>query len=194
MSGAARAGRGTRGLLAALAAAALLAAAGCAGDSAAAPDGATATGPHGEPLIALTDDVRQPYLSYWDDYVRVFRAADPQAPGLEGHADEPNLSILRASLQQLRQDGQRMQGDVRHRLLGMQVRGELYQVYDCVDLDSWRITDAATGRETDQVGRRPEQLAVMTMRQVDGRWKVTDVQRPVPCPSASPAAAPSGTG
>ncbi|MEU1288735.1 hypothetical protein [Kitasatospora sp. NPDC005856] len=180
-----RPGRPLRAAAAALACAAALTTAGCSGTSAAAPDGATATGPYGERLIAVDTDLRQPYLAYWDEWTRVARAADTGAAPLDAHADEPNLSILRASVDRMREDKRHMSGDVKHRLLGMQVDGEARRLYDCVDLNAWRIVDAGTGREIDQVGQRPEQLSVMTMRHVNGAWKVTDIRNPLPCPEGT---------
>ncbi|MBD0672642.1 hypothetical protein, partial [Streptomyces sp. CBMA156] len=167
-----------------------LAAAGCSGASSAAPDGATATGPAGERLTAVDADLRQPYLAYWDEWTKVARAADVQAAPLDSHADEPNLSILRASVERLRQDGRRMNGEVAHRLIGMRVDGELRRLYDCVNLNGWRLVDAGTGQEIRQVGERPEQLSVMTMRQINGAWKVTDIQNPLPCPGSTAGPSP----
>ncbi|MFE4513258.1 hypothetical protein ACFRMQ_03525 [Kitasatospora sp. NPDC056783] len=186
-----RPARPLRASVAALAAgAALLAATGCSGTSSASPDGATATGPYGEPLIAVDTDLRQPYLSYWDEWTKVARAADDRAAPLDAHADEPNLSILRASVGQMHQDNRRMAGEVKHRLLGMRVDGEARRIYDCVDLNAWKIVDTGTGQEIEQVGERPEQLSVMTMRQINGVWKVTDIQNPLPCPGATTGPSP----
>ncbi|MFE4360251.1 hypothetical protein ACFU7Z_14015 [Kitasatospora sp. NPDC057518] len=183
----ARPGRPARTAAAALACAAVLAAAGCSGTSSAAPDRTTATGPNGERLTAVGDDLRQPYLAYWDEWTKVARAGDVAAAPLDAHADEPNLSILRASVDQLRQEGQHMSGEVKHRLLGVRTDGEARRLYDCVDLNAWRIVDAGTGHEISQVGRRPEQLSIMTMRRIDGVWKVTDIQNPLPCPGGTAA-------
>ncbi|MGW4803373.1 hypothetical protein [Kitasatospora sp. NPDC004272] len=167
----------------ALALAALPAVAGCGGPAAGRPS-ADVTGPYGEPLITVPGDVRTAYLAYWDDWQQVARAADLRAAPLAAHAGEPNLSVLGASVEQLRTTGQRMHGEVRHRLIGMRVLGDYYQLYDCVDLDGWVIVDAA-GAPVDQVGHRPEQLSVMTVRRQDGTWKVTDIQQPLPCPTAA---------
>ncbi|MFD4660174.1 hypothetical protein ACFWP2_31645 [Kitasatospora sp. NPDC058444] len=186
-----RPGLPARAAAAALACASALAAAGCSGTSAAAPDGATATGPYGERLIAVDADLRQPYLAYWDEWTKVARAADVGAAPLDAHADEPNLSILRASVDRMREDRQHMSGEVKHRLLGMQVDGEARRLYDCVDLNAWRIVGADTGREINQVSQRQEQLSVMTLRQINGTWKVTDIQNPLPCPGGTGGPSPS---
>ncbi|MDH6144272.1 MULTISPECIES: hypothetical protein [Kitasatospora] len=161
---------------------ALLAGCSAAVRPAAAPYG---TGPDGEALSAPSPDVQQAYLAYWDDWLAANRPGGIAPEQLARHADEPNLSILRAALADAAKAGHTHTGQVGHHIEGMVADGELRRIYDCVDVSRWLITDAATGKPVDQFTGQPPQLSVMTLRQIDGAWKVTDIQKPMACSSAA---------
>ncbi|MCX4745063.1 hypothetical protein OG455_05910 [Kitasatospora sp. NBC_01287] len=143
-------------------------------------------GPAGEALSAPAGDVQQAYLAYWDDWLAANRPGGIPPEQLARHAGDPNLSILRAALADSAKEGHTHTGTVGHRIEGMVADGDLRRIYDCVDLNRWLITDAATGRPVDQAGARPPQLSVMTLRRIDGDWKVTDIQKPQDCARSAP--------
>lgn len=145
-----------------------------------------AVGPGGKTLSAPSSDVEQAYLAYWDDWLAANKSGDTSAEQLARHAEEPNLSILRAALIESAKEGYGHTGTVKHRIEGMAADGELRRIYDCVDLNQWLITDATTGQPISQLTSRPPELAIMTLRQFGDVWKVTDIQKPLAC-SASTA-------
>jgi len=161
-----------RGLLRLAAPCMLVIAAGC--TSAAAP---RSSGAAVEPsLRPVSDAVKQSYLAYWDAWLKASRASNPDEPSLLEHTASPQLDILRVNLSVTRQRHQVTTGTVGHRLKGMEPGDGAFRVVDCVDLDHWLLYDATTGRQVHQLVDKPSQLAVFTLRQRDGIWRVTDSQ------------------
>jgi hypothetical protein len=127
-------------------------------------------------LRPLSGEIKHSYLAYWDAWLRASRASNPDEPSLLEHAASPQLDILRVNLSVARQRHQVAKGSVSHRLRGMEPGSGAFRVVDCVDLDHWLLYDATTGRELHQLTDKPSQLAVFTLRQRDGMWRVTDSQ------------------
>ena len=159
----------------------LLAVTACNAASSATPPRPYGLGPEGEVLASPSAEVNQAYLAYWDAWLEANRLLDPRADQLANHAGEPNLSILRAALAENKRAGLINRGTVGHRIDGILAEGGLRRVYDCVDLSRWLIHDARTGKPIKQLTDREPFLSIMTMRQIRGTWKVTDIQKPLPC-------------
>ncbi|MEE1788886.1 hypothetical protein PUR71_39195 [Streptomyces sp. SP17BM10] len=139
------------------------------------------TGPDGEHLDKPDPAVEQAYLGYWDAWLKAYRTPGAPEDGLARYSDEPNLSSIRATLADSYRKKQYNEGTVDHRLAGMRTEGDSRIVYDCADLSGWLIHDAATGAEIEQVRHTSRQMAVMTLRRIDGSWKVTNSRKPLEC-------------
>lgn len=122
----------------------------------------------------VSDDVEQSYLRYWDAWLKANQTSDPDDPSLAEHAASPQLDILRANLAVARQLNQVARGTVGHRLEGIGLHGSSSEVTDCIDLDGWLLFDASTGQRLHQLVDKPSQRVFYTLRQHDGRWRVTD--------------------
>ncbi|MGW2253583.1 hypothetical protein ACWCXH_25805 [Kitasatospora sp. NPDC001660] len=160
---------------------ALLAALGTACTGASGAERPYGLGPDGERLEKPDPAVEQAYLAYWDAWLAAYRTPGAPDDGLARYSDEPNLSSIRATLADAYRKKQYNEGAVGHRLAGMRTDGDARIVYDCADLNGWLIHDATTGAEIDQVRQKPRQLAIMTLRQAGGAWKVTNSRKPLEC-------------
>lgn len=123
-----------------------------------------------------SDDIKRSYLRYWDAWLKASQTSDPDDPSLAEHATSPQLDIVRANLAAARQLNQVARGTVGHRLQGIELHGSSSRVADCIDLDGWLLYDAETGERLRQLADKPSQLAFFTLRQRDGRWRVTDAK------------------
>jgi hypothetical protein len=158
-----------RGLLLLAASCMLALAAGCTTAAPLSPGAAVEPSPR-----PVSGDIEQSYLAYWDAWLKASRASNPDEPSLLEHAASPQLDILRVNLSVARQRHQVAKGTVGHRLKGMEPGSGAWRVEDCIDLDNWLLYDATTGRQLHQLADKPSQLAVFTLRQRDGTWRVTD--------------------
>jgi hypothetical protein len=157
-----------RGLLAAAVLCALALAAGCSNSAARSSTAAAAPSPR-----PVSGDVERAYLAYWDAWRKANATSNPREPSLARYAASPQLDILRANLTAARQRHQVTKGTVGHRLEGMESAGGTSRVVDCIDLDRWLYYDATSGKLVHQLVDKPSQLAVFTLRQDNGTWRVT---------------------
>jgi hypothetical protein len=136
----------------------------------------------GYQLQAPVDEVERAYLAYWGAWLAASRTPGAAGTQLQGHAAEPALGIDLSTLASDVHQGVVLRGSVDHHVLGMAVVGETRKIADCVGLDQWRLYDARTGLQSPgQLTAKRRQLAFITLRKLDGVWKVTDSQQAMAC-------------
>ncbi len=120
------------------------------------------------------------YRAHWADVIEAGKTADWRSSRLDDHATGETLETVRDNYRKLQADGEVVRGTVRLHPRVTSVRGSTAIISDCNDATDFLRYDGKTGAPKEQ--RKTDIVeAEVTLRLIDGAWKVSSILLGSPC-------------
>ncbi|KAA9159426.1 hypothetical protein FPZ12_020180 [Amycolatopsis acidicola] len=122
--------------------------------------------------------IEDAYTSFWTHALHTSdQPEDRWHDSMAEVAVDPQLTTTLNAMQQQKQSGVKVYGDVTARIASVQVTGASAKVTDCQDASRTGQADAKTG-DPKTVGVERNPVSADLVRGTDGRWKVSQVTFP----------------